>query len=192
MADSIATFFHKYFDFRISQSELTSKLFMLEVKRKKDFLIQEGDYCRDLFFIVDGYVRIFHYSREGTEITTDISGRGNLVTSIYSLFKKAQSYDNIQCVTPCKIYRLSNTDYKKLRSDDQHWFELGYQILKHNLLKKEERIRQFTKLSARQRYDGLLRSQPDIIGQVPIQYIASYLGMKPESLSRIRHQLAIT
>jgi CRP-like cAMP-binding protein len=155
-------------------------------KKKKDLLVKEGDISADYFLILEGYVRVFYRAENGVEVTVDILRRGEFASSMYSILKKAPSFENIQCLTDCIVCKISEASFEALATKDPAWIQLGMNSLKAALLKKEERILTFGKLKGRERYAKLMEERPDIIKNVPVQYVASYIGVKPESLSRIR------
>ena len=192
MKEELLSYLKVNFNFEFANSTPLEKYFILERRNRNDLLIKEGFCNQEIFLIIDGYLRAYHISESGKEVTTEIYGKGEMVSSIYSLLKKSPSNVNVQCITKCKLYRISNASFVKLRTMDPIWFQLGFNILKTKILKKEDRILGFTNLRAKNRYIKLILENQDIIKNVPIQYIASYLGMKPESLSRIRRQLAIS
>jgi CRP-like cAMP-binding protein len=105
---------------------------------------------------------------------------------MYSILKKAPSFENIQCLSDCRVCKISEASFQTLATKNPAWIQLGMNCLKAALLKKEERILTFGKLKGKERYAKLMEERPDIIKNVPVQYVASYIGVKPESLSRIR------
>ncbi|MCW3463163.1 Crp/Fnr family transcriptional regulator [Chitinophaga nivalis] len=161
--------------------------FQFYTRKKKDFLLREGQTSSDYFFILEGYVRTFYSTESGEEVTIDILRKGEFASSMYSILKQAPSFESIQCVTDCNICKISAASFETLAIKNPEWIQLGMKCLQSALLKKEERILTFGKLKGKARYAKLMAERPDIIQHVPVQYIASYLGMKPESLSRIKN-----
>lgn len=186
MNDLIIQCFKEYFKLPVTDQEIVEGDFTVLKMDKKDFLVQEGRIATDYFLILDGYVRTFYTSEGGTEVTIDILKTGEFASSMYSILKKAPSFENIQCISPCTVCRISEASFEELAVSNGKWIDFGMQSLKAALLKKEERILSFGKLKGKARYAKLMTERPDIIQNVPVQYIASYIGMKPESLSRIR------
>jgi CRP-like cAMP-binding protein len=192
MTKEIKTYLLNYFDFDTNDNGELEEYFEIKKYEKKDFLVKENTKSSDFFLILDGFVRTFHVSEQGEEITTEISEKGELVCSMYSLLKNEKSFENSQCITNCLICVISEKSFEKLCIQNPNWFQLGLKFLKNDILKKEERIRGFAKLKANERYQKLLTEKPNVIQNVPIIYIASYLGIKPESLSRLRSQQTIS
>ncbi|MCT4699011.1 Crp/Fnr family transcriptional regulator [Tenacibaculum haliotis] len=192
MTNQLKTYLLDYFNFDSNDDELLEKYFVIKKYKKKDFLIQENTKSSDFFLILEGYVRTFHISEQGEEITTEILENGELVCSMYSLLKNEKTFENSQCIGDCLVCIISEKTFEKLCTENPQWFQLGMKFLKNDILKKEERIRGFSKLKANERYQKLISEKPNIIQNVPIIYIASYLGIKPESLSRLRSQTIIS
>lgn len=178
--------FKDHLNFVIDDFSTISAHFHCYHTKKKDFLLREGYMSSNYFLILEGYVRIFYRTDKGEEVTIDILRKGEFASSMYSILKNAPSFENIQCLTDCLICKISEASFETLAAENPAWIQLGMQSLKAALLKKEERILTFGKLKGKERYKKLMAERPDIIKNVPLRYVASYIGVKPESLSRIR------
>lgn len=178
--------FKDHLDFTIPDFSSIKKHFHFYNKKKKDYLVKEGTITTDYFFILEGYLRTFYNTESGTEVTIDLLRKGEFASSMYSILKGAPSFECIQCITDVLVCKISEASFKELALEDPKWIDLGMKCLKSALLKKEERILTFGKLKGKARYAKLMQERPDLINHVPVQYIASYIGVKPESLSRIR------
>lgn len=174
------------FDFSLAEFSEAKTHFIFSEKKKKDFLLKEGEISTDYFLILDGYVRKFYLGENGTEVTIELLGKGEFAASMYSILQGAASFENIQCLTDCLVVKIAESSFEALALKDPRWIQFGMKCLKAALLKKEERILTFGKLKGKARYAKLIKEKPDLVQHVPVQYLASYLGMKPESLSRIR------
>lgn len=186
MVKELIAYLRSYCAFTEEDCGVVQESFIFESKRKKDFLVKADQISTDFYFIMSGYVRTFYMTQDGEEITTDLFQSGEMVASMYSILKKAPAYEYIQCITDAEIFMISENKFESLSSQNPKWLQLGLKIMKGLLLKKEERINDFAKLQANERYTKLLTQRPEIVQNVPVQYIASYLGVKPQSLSRIR------
>lgn len=178
--------FKDHLNFTIDNFSSIRPHFNFYHKKKKDFLVREGYTSTNYFLILEGYVRIFYRTEKGEEVTIDLLGRGEFASSMYSILKQAPSFEDIQCLTDCIICQISEASFEELAAENPAWIQFGMKCLKLALLKKEERILTFGKLKGKERYAKLMAERPDIIKNVPVQYVASYIGVKPESLSRIR------
>lgn len=190
--DKLIAHIEEFYKIKIDENLILKDYFFIENYKKKDFLVEENTNSNDFYLILDGYLRTFHFSEQGEEITTEIYRKGDLAASMYSLLKNEKAYENIQCITGTIVCKITEDSFEKLCLQNIQWYQLGMKFLKKDILNKEERILGFAKLSAKERYLKLLGEKPDIVQNVPIIYLASYLGIKPESLSRLRNQLSIS
>lgn len=184
--DLLLKLFKEHLDFAITDFSSIKNHFHFYNHKKKDYLLKEGTVSGDYFFILEGYLRTFYNTESGTEVTIDLLRKGEFAASMYSILKGAPSFESIQCITEVLVCKISEASFKILAMEDPKWIDLGMKCLKSALLKKEERILTFGKLKGKARYTKLMSERPDLIHHVPVQYIASYIGVKPESLSRIR------
>ena len=159
------------------------------VKVKKNIMLEvENKTTKYLYFIISGYIRVF-YTKNGEERTTQINCPSRFITSFQSFISQNLAYDNVQTISECDLLRITKTDLDQLNEQIENWGIFGEKIYEQALIYNEERTRDMILLNAEERYIKLMQTHPDIIQNVPLQYIASYIGIKPESLSRIRRQI---
>ena len=155
---------------------------------KNTMLEVENTSTKYLYFIIDGYVRVF-YTKEEEERTTQINCPSGFITSFQSFITNSKAYDNVQTISECNLLRVTKDSLDKLNKNVKDWGIYGEKIYEQALIYNEDRTRDMILLTAEERYLKLMKTQPDIIQNVSLQYIASYIGIKPESLSRIRRQI---
>jgi CRP-like cAMP-binding protein len=141
-------------------------------------------------FIVSGYMRKYYVTAEGGEVTTDLNDGPRFFTSYQHFVQKTVSNEYLQCITDCELLRISKPDAD--RTYQTSYTQKDYTIKLFNQVQEEykERIDDLANLTAEQRYLKFIKKAPNIILNVPLKYIASYLGIKPESLSRIRRGIS--
>ncbi|MEP3209410.1 MAG: Crp/Fnr family transcriptional regulator [Maribacter sp.] len=158
---------------------------------KKDSIISPAGKIPEFHnFIVSGYMRNYYVDEKGQEITTDINDGPRFFTSYDAFMYRKISKENLHCITDCELLQISRDAVDitaKLGITQQ---EYTLQILQQQLEKNKQRAVDLTTLSAEQRYAKLIKNSPAIIKNIPLKYIASYLGINPGSLSRIRKTLA--
>mgnify|MGYP001794513098 CR=1 FL=1 len=150
----------------------------------------EGTVHRYHNFIVEGYMRNYLIDDEFKEVTIDINDGPRFFTSYNHFIHQTVSNENIHCVTDCKLLRISRADAAKAADIGITSQEYSEKILQFNLASSKRRIIDLTTLSAKDRYLKLMRNHPAIIHNVPLTHVASYLGINPGSLSRIRQEVA--
>lgn len=157
--------------------------------KKNEYLVKLGAKTQHLYFISSGYVRCFYVDEEGNEITTDILNPKNFVTSFESFMKKEVSNMSLQCITPCELLSISKQDHENLYFKVRQWSWFCQGIYEKSIMKMQNRINILQSLSASERYSTLLKHQRDIALNASVKHLASYLGIKPQSLSRIRKEI---
>lgn len=158
---------------------------------KRDFLLKAGDVEKNMWWIASGAVRMF-YENDGEEIDTQFSFENTFVTSCASLLSHTPSIYSIQALENTTVLAISHENLDQFYDRSKNAERLGRLSLERQFLAKEERDRSLRADSATDRYLQLLQSQRDLAQRVPQKYIASYLGITPESLSRIRKNLVKT
>lgn len=178
-------------DFPVSQQDLDlCHISFTQVSFPKNTIVEEeGKVPKYLYFIVSGFMRLFHHHENGDEVTTHINCPPGFITSYSAFTSQAKSTDSLECITGCDLLRISKPDLDLLTLHSPVFKDFSIQVFQQSLAYNEKRATELATLPADQRYKKLIEHHPDIIHNVPIQYIASFLGMKPESLSRIRRQM---
>lgn len=140
------------------------------------------------YFIASGTMRNYHYNTSGEAITTDINYFPRFFTSYSNFVNRSISDEIIECVTDCELLRIMRDDVDILYAESI--ILKDFTILYLEKVFEEERTRgtDLATLTAEQRYRKLMDKAPNLFLTVPLQYIASYLGIKPETLSRIRRK----
>jgi len=162
-----------------------SAFFKLTTLKKNDFFLKEGRYCDKLGFLKSGIVREF-VSVQDKEVTKWISTSGYFVVDLSSFVFQQTARWNIQALTDCEIYIIDQSDYHKIGHIVKSWQELEKKIIAKCFTVLEDRILSHISLTAEERYNQLFQYNRELFNQVPLQYLASMLGMTPETLSRIR------
>lgn len=156
---------------------------------KNRIIEEEGKVPKYLYYIVSGYLRLFHYNEHGDEVTTHINCPPGFFTSYFNFVNECKSPENVECITECELLRITKADLEMLTRKNTVMKDFSIEVLQEAIVYNEKRSVELASLTAEQRYLKLIENQPGILHNVPITYIASFLGMKPESLSRIRRKL---
>ncbi|WP_343305771.1 Crp/Fnr family transcriptional regulator [Chitinophaga niabensis] len=140
-------------------------------------------------FIVSGFMRKFYINDKGEEVTVDLNNGPRFFTSYFPFVNQSISNEYLQCITDCELLRITKADADS--SSKTSITQKDYTIRLFQQIQEEDRQRMndLATLTAEQRYVKLMKDSPAIIKNVPLKYIASYLGIKPESLSRIRREI---
>jgi CRP/FNR family transcriptional regulator, anaerobic regulatory protein len=160
-------------------------LFKLTTLKKGDFLLKSGKRCNDLVFVQSGLLRMF-IATEEKEITQWISTTGYFCTDLSSFVFDTPARLSIQALVDTEIYAIKKADYKKIGDLIPAWHELEKLFIARCFIILEERIFSHLSMTAEERYDAFFERNRELFNQMPLQYIASMLGMTPETFSRIR------
>jgi CRP-like cAMP-binding protein len=190
MTDKLLDFMTSRISLSNEEANLVKKYFEPVQFPSKSIIEAEGKVAKYLYYIVSGYLRLYHYNENGAEITTHINCPPGFFTSYTSFINKQPSDENVACITPCELIRITKDNLDKFTSESPVMKDFSISIFQESISYNERRSRELSTLTAEQRYLKLMEEHPDLLQHVPIIYIASFLGMKPESLSRIRRKIA--
>jgi len=159
--------------------------------RKGDLLLKAGDTCASVYLVRRGILR--GYVKEGIkDITTWITPEGELVASITSFGLQQPAIENIQAIEDCELIGLKYDDLEHLYDNYPEVNIVGRKILEKYYRDAEERAFIARLTEATSKYKHFIATKSDMLNRVPLKYVASYLGMTLETLSRIRSKLSRT
>jgi CRP/FNR family transcriptional regulator, anaerobic regulatory protein len=172
----------------INPKELTllSNLFSPQKISRNEYLLHTGEQCNFLSFIQTGIVRIYVITEEGKEVTQWISTPGYFITDLSSLVFSTPARWNIQALIDTELYTIDKKAYQEIGNIIPQWHELEKLFIARCFTILEDRIFSHLSMSAEERYNFFFENNKDLFNQVPLQYIASMLGMSAETFSRIR------
>ena len=152
---------------------------------KGEVILAEGDTCTNIYWIVKGLVRQYYY-KNNKELTEYMAAENTIMMSIESLFKEKPSMQIIQALEPTVIYALPKKELDAVAMRSVNIQILYRKILEESLIISQLRADMLRFESAQDRYQKLVKSSPQLVLRAPLVYIASYLQMTPETLSRVR------
>ncbi|HCW07859.1 MAG TPA: Crp/Fnr family transcriptional regulator [Cytophagales bacterium] len=152
---------------------------------KGSFLITEGKTCDHVYFLEHGCLRGY-YNLDGKEITYWLAFENNFVTSFFSFISRKPSIEFIQLIEDSVLYSIDYTKLQTLYQKHGDIERMGRIMLERYYVMLEERFLANHFKEAKDRYENLIEKSPHILQRVPLGYIASYLGITQETLSRIR------
>jgi CRP-like cAMP-binding protein len=161
-------------------SEL-QRLFTLKKYKKNDFFLNQKSISRYIGFVVSGAFREFYTDKAGREYNKTFCFPGQFTGSYYDLASGKPSNVSIQAMADGTVLMMSYREYKDLINKDIFWLKIGHAQAHHLLMYKLEKEYQLLTLSARERYELLLKEDSHLEQLVPAYHIASYLGITPIS-----------
>jgi len=158
--------------------------------RKRQYLLQAGDVCRWIAFVSQGCLRLYTLDDQGKEHIQRFAIEGWWITDTASFEAGEPAAYNIDALEDSELLLLDHGSVEKLSSANPMWDQYYKRTLENDLKDALRRISDFVSASAEDRYMNFLRLYPDLFQRIPLHQIASYLGITPQSLSRIRRELA--
>jgi CRP-like cAMP-binding protein len=156
--------------------------------RKRQYFLQEGDISHYIGFVVKGCLRLYHIGDDGTEHNLRFSVENWWVADYVSYDADAPSKNNIEALEDSELLLFEKKDFDTLFEEIPCLKRLREKLEKRNFEVHQQRILSNISESAEERYNSFIKSYPHIFNRVPLQMVASYLGVSRETLSRIRQQ----
>jgi CRP-like cAMP-binding protein len=169
-------------------AEEIAGLFTQKSIGKNQFLLEEGKTSNEYFYLEKGFMRAFAYDTDGNDVTTNFCSGNQVVFEVSSFFNRSRSKENIQAIDDCTGWYISYEQLNHLFHSLPEFREFGRSILVKVLTDLKIRMLSMITDTAEQRYDTLLKTNPEIFHHAALKHIASYLGITDTSLSRIRKE----
>ncbi|MBR9855494.1 MAG: Crp/Fnr family transcriptional regulator [Algicola sp.] len=156
---------------------------------KNQTIVQSGSMCHEYYLIECGVFRSSIYNYDGEEVTTDFFNDNEVLIDSSSLFQRIPALESIQALTDGVLWKIEYETFQELFHKIEGFREWGRTWMANELFISKQRSLSMITLTATERYLNLIKEKPQVIKQVPLKYIASYLGITDTSLSRIRKEL---
>ena len=153
---------------------------------KGDMILAEGEVCKNIYWIVKGLVRQFYF-KNGKELTEYMAAENTICMCIESLFKEEPTHLQIMAIEPTIVYMLPKADLEAVAMKSVNIQILYRKILEESLILSQKHADMLRFESAQDRYQKLVKHNPQLVLRAPLVYIANYLQMTPETLSRVRN-----
>lgn len=187
----IQDFFQSFNLFSEREIEEFLKLFEFRKVRKNDYFIKEGERCKEVAFIKSGIFRSFYISDDGKDMTYCFRFPNTMIAAYSSFISGELSKENMQAISDAELMILKKEVVDEWVQNHLSWNRFLKIIAEQEYLELETRFFQLQRDTAVQRYSTLLRNHPDYIQNIPLQYLASYLGITQRHLSRIRKEITL-
>ena len=178
--------------FEVGGKDLTpiADLFKKSTLKKNDYFLREYQSVNKISFVRSGYLRVHALSNNGEkDITQWISNEGMFITDLSGFIFGTPSRWNIQALSDCEIYTISKENYQSIGTLVKDWEKLDKLFIAKCFVTLENRVFKLLSMNSEEKVKELMEYNSALFNQVPLQYIASMLGMTPETLSRIRKKM---
>jgi CRP-like cAMP-binding protein len=174
-----------------TEQELIKNYLTAKKLRRKQYLLQEGDVCKIVAFVEKGASRLYKVNEDGSEHIVQFALEGSFMTDLYSFLTNDPSIYNIDAIEDSELVLITRSASDELRKLSPKYQEFIFQATSEAYVQLEKRITSTISLSLEERYIQLTENYPGIIQRVPQHMIASYMGLTPETLSRVRKRISI-
>ena len=169
--------------------DLINQIFTYDELKKNEFFIREGQYANEIAFLEEGIVRAFYVNSSGKEYNKHLFAAPSIIGSYASLISKQRNKIAQQALTDCKIWKAPFYEIEKLSQGNYEIESLRRIIAENYFLSFEKKELEMAMLDAEKRYKIFQKEYPGIELEIPQFHIASYLGISPTQLSRIRKKM---
>ena len=159
--------------------------------RKRQYLLQEGEICKYVAFVSKGMLRSYLVDEKSNEHIMQFAPEGWFISDLYSFITEDSSNINIEAIESSELILISKTAHVFLENAVPEFFKFNYMQYRGAYISLQKRLTDMFTLSTEEKYTKMLNIYPDIMQRVPQRMIASYLGLTPETLSRVRKKLFI-
>lgn len=154
--------------------------------KKNEHLLHAGDVAEYAYFILDGIVRLYYTREDGREYVRSFGVENDMCGAFYSSLTQTPCRFGIEALTQTRVIQAKFSDIRGLFETDIYWERLGRVLAEQNFISKEKREAELLLDDAETRYQHFLEEYPDLEARIAQYHIASYIGVTPVSLSRIR------
>jgi len=184
--------FRKYLEDKIALTsqdlELIESLSSFKKLRKRQYLLQEGDVWRFNAFVCRGFLRSYYVDEKGQEHIMQFAPENYWTGDRESMESGLPSKNNVDAIEDSEVLLLKKADFELIRKTVPAFDDFANKTLQRHLLVLQDRIHVSLSLSAEEKYSNFISKYPSISNRVPLHMVASYLGVSPETLSRVRSQ----
>lgn len=189
MDNEIVKLISRYLDLSDDEATAFAECIPIKTFKKGELLLREGQISRESYFVIEGCLRKY-YIMNGEEKTTEFYVEDDSVASLQSYKNKTPANHYFECVEESRLAVLSYDKEQELFKRVPKYETLCRMSMEDNFGEQQEALAKFIMSSPEERYKNLVDTRPDLLQRIPQYHLASYLGVKPESLSRIRKRIA--
>ena len=182
-------YINRYFGVTGEELSAIASLFQPEVLKKGAYYSLSGGKCDKLSFVQSGFLRLFAVIDDDKEVTQWIGSKSAFVGDMASLNFDIPARWNIQALSDIELFTIQKVQYNSIVELVPRWPEIEKHFIINCFTIMESRIFGFLSMSAEQRYTQFYQQNKELFNQVPLHFIASMLGMTPETFSRVRKKL---
>ena len=157
--------------------------------KRNELLLTQGNVCRYCYFVAKGCIQVFVYDTAGNESTRDVVFENNWVTELNSFVQQVPAIENLRAIEPTDLLAISYEGFGQMMQTVPQFETVYRQIMELSYANSVFRINSFVAMDATERLQWLAEHRPKILARISNKIVASYLGISPETLSRVKAKL---
>ncbi len=185
---NLLNYINSQFSLTKEDNRLIEKCFIAEDVSAQTKLLEAGKIERYIYFISSGIVKGYQ-NIDGKLVVQHLVSEQDFFTSLDSFMSETPSLDYYETITDCKLIKISKPDFDLLQESTTFWNDFVTTVTNEHLSCKLERVKDFQTLTAKERYQKFVTENPKLALNISVDNMASFLGIEPQSLSRIRKQV---
>jgi CRP-like cAMP-binding protein len=189
MIDSLLQSIQHVIPLSASEKDIVISLFKEKTYKKGAFFLEEGNICKQVGFVTKGLLR-YYINHDGEDKTYDFAQENGFVCNYESFIPRTPSTKNIQALEDCEILQISYDDLQVFYNSISQAERFGRIVIEQVFIQTLQDLSSFYTDTPALRYEKLLTKHPDLLQRMSQYHIASYVGVKPQSLSRIRKRIS--
>lgn len=189
LLETLKNTIRSYADVSDADMKYGLQFYRKETFKKGEFLLQPDQYSTDFYFMRKGCVSYYTIEKGVTQVM-EFFTEGYFFTDLYAYIQETPSYSYLEAIEDCEVFAISKSDVQKVFDYSHQMERFGRLSMQRTFVISFQRVNQLKTLSNQERYLRLLQKRPDLFQRVPQYLIASYLGLTPVGLSKIRKRLS--
>jgi CRP-like cAMP-binding protein len=186
--EPLLDYFDRLLPLNKEEKELVSQKFHPRLYRKKQYVLQEGDVCTQMNFVVRGCLRMYKIDDKGSTHILQFAAENNWITDLGSFYTEKASELTIDALEDTMVLRIGHDDLITLYTDAPKFHRIFRVLIENSYVSLQKRLLQTISSTAEDRYQYFIDTYPHLVNRLPQTQIASFLGITPEFLSRLRNK----
>jgi len=188
--ENLISYFKQYFPLNSAERDELAMRFTERKIKQRGFIQQDGDVCRHFTFVVSGCFKMYAVDKNGKEHNIQFAAENDWITDLSSFYSEKPGRLYIEAIEPSVILQIKHPDLLQLYTN-HHKFDRNFRIIiEQKFIELQNRVLQNISSTAEERYHSFRQQYPNLSNRLPSTQIASYLGITPEFLSKIRKDLS--
>ena len=186
--EPLLDYFTKLIPLNKEEKELVIQKFHPRLYRKKQYVLQEGDICRQMNFVVRGCLRMYKIDDKGGSHILQFAAENNWITDLGSFYSEKPSELTIDALEDTMVLKITHDDLITIYTQAPKFHRIFRVLIENSYVSIQKRLLQTISSTAEDRYQYFIDTYPHLVNRLPQTQIASFLGITPEFLSRLRNK----